>query len=87
MKLCKRKSRTCFRRLLQNNIAAYQLAELIGLDDMLPVYVERKWQGPQGRSVGNLTGQDGRRRSGQKEDLRPPITEKWKSRCTASRFR
>ena len=24
------------------NIAAYQLAELIGLDDMLPVYVERK---------------------------------------------
>src|SRR5882724_10126398 len=24
------------------NIAAYQLAELLGLDDMLPVYVERK---------------------------------------------
>jgi hypothetical protein len=24
------------------NIAAYQLAELVGLDDMLPVYVERK---------------------------------------------
>jgi len=30
------------------NIAAYQLAELIGLDDMLPVYVERKWQGKTG---------------------------------------
>jgi hypothetical protein len=27
------------------NIAAYQLAELVGLDNMLPVYVERKWQG------------------------------------------
>ena len=26
------------------NIAAYRLAELLGLDDMLPVYVERKWQ-------------------------------------------
>ena len=26
----------------------YQLAELIGLDDMLPVYVERKWQGKVG---------------------------------------
>jgi hypothetical protein len=32
----------------KNNIAAYQLAELIGLDDMLPVYVERKWQGKTG---------------------------------------
>jgi hypothetical protein len=30
------------------NIAAYQLAELIGMDDMLPVYVERKWKGDSG---------------------------------------
>jgi hypothetical protein len=30
------------------NIAAYQLAELVGLDDMVPVYVERKWQGKTG---------------------------------------
>src|SRR5258707_13419196 len=30
------------------NIAAYALAELIGMDDMLPVYVERKWQGQTG---------------------------------------
>jgi hypothetical protein len=30
------------------NIAAYALAELIGMDDMLPVYVERKWQGNTG---------------------------------------
>jgi len=30
------------------NIAAYQLAELLGLDDMLPVYVERKWKGDPG---------------------------------------
>jgi hypothetical protein len=30
------------------NIAAYQLAELIGMDDMLPVYVERKWGGTTG---------------------------------------
>jgi hypothetical protein len=27
------------------NIAVYALAELLGLDDMLPVYVERKWRG------------------------------------------
>jgi len=30
------------------NIAAYALAELIGMDDMLPVYVERKYAGQQG---------------------------------------
>jgi hypothetical protein len=30
------------------NIAAYQIAELVGLDDMLPVYVERKWEGKTG---------------------------------------
>jgi hypothetical protein len=28
------------------NVAAYELAELLGVDDMIPVYVERKWQGP-----------------------------------------
>jgi hypothetical protein len=33
------------------NIAAYQLAELLGIDDMLPVYVERKWKG----DVGSLS--------------------------------
>jgi len=30
------------------NIAAYALAELVGLDEMLPVYVERKWRGKSG---------------------------------------
>ncbi len=30
------------------NIAAYALAELLGMDDMLPVYVERKWLGNTG---------------------------------------
>lgn len=30
------------------NIAAYNLSELLGIDDMIPVYVERKWQGNTG---------------------------------------
>ncbi len=30
------------------NIAAYALAELLGLDDLLPIYVERSWQGNPG---------------------------------------
>jgi hypothetical protein len=30
------------------NVAAYALAELIGFDDMMPVYVEREWEGHKG---------------------------------------
>ena len=30
------------------NIAAYRLAELLGIDSMLPVYVERTWKGQTG---------------------------------------
>ena len=30
------------------NIAAYLLAEMVGFDDMMPVYVERKWNGQTG---------------------------------------
>jgi hypothetical protein len=30
------------------NIAAYALAEMLGMDNMLPVYVERKWGGHSG---------------------------------------
>jgi len=30
------------------NIAGYQLAEMLGLDDVVPVYVERKWNGQKG---------------------------------------
>ena len=30
------------------NIAAYEVAEMLGLDDMMPVYVERSWKGDRG---------------------------------------
>jgi hypothetical protein len=30
------------------NIAAFRLAEMLGLDDIVPVYVERKWKGDSG---------------------------------------
>jgi hypothetical protein len=32
----------------KNNIAAYTLAEMLGVEDMLPVYVERKYAGESG---------------------------------------
>ena len=33
------------------NVAAFQLAELLGIGDMMPVTVERKWQGKSGALV------------------------------------
>src|SRR5262249_36985862 len=33
------------------NIAAYELAELLGIGDMVPVYIQRKWNG----QVGSLS--------------------------------
>ncbi len=33
------------------NIAAYRLAEMLGLDDLVPVYVERRWDG----KIGSLS--------------------------------
>ena len=37
-----------FRDSYHFNIAAYELAKLVGLGDMMPVYVERKWGGRKG---------------------------------------
>src|SRR5712672_4046021 len=43
MKLESGRSEIDFNDAYRFNIAAYELAELVGLGDMLPVYVERKW--------------------------------------------
>lgn len=48
MKLASGKVELGFVDSYKYNIAAYRLAELLGLDDLLPVYVERKWQGKTG---------------------------------------
>ncbi|MGA8620879.1 MAG: hypothetical protein WB660_20425, partial [Candidatus Sulfotelmatobacter sp.] len=60
------------------NIAAYQLAELIGLDDMLPVYVERKWQGKTGSLSWWLpVKMDEADRVQKKIPVPDPDTDKW----------
>lgn len=48
MQLSSGKSELNFVDSYKYNIAAYSLAELIGMDDIVPVYVERKWQGNPG---------------------------------------
>jgi hypothetical protein len=58
------------------NIAAYRLAELLGLDDMMPVYVERKWQGKTGSlSWGLPVKMDDTERF--KKKIVPPDPERW----------
>jgi hypothetical protein len=37
-----------FRDSYHFNIAAYELAKLLGIGDMIPVYVQRKWKGDSG---------------------------------------
>jgi len=58
------------------NIAAYGLAELLGMDDMLPVYVERKWEGKTGSLSWWLpVKMDEAERYKQK--LKPPDADAW----------
>ena len=58
------------------DIAAYRLAELLGLDDMLPVTVERKWQGNPGALSWWLPVMmdEGERH---KQKLTPPDADAW----------
>lgn len=60
----------------KNNVAAYILAEMVGLDDMLPVYVERKYNGQTGSISWWLPvkmDEADRVRQG----LKPPDVEAW----------
>jgi hypothetical protein len=58
------------------NIAAYELARLLGLDDMLPVTVERKWQGHTGSLSWWLPVQMNFG-EWQKKKIRPPDPQAW----------
>jgi hypothetical protein len=58
------------------NIAAYALAELLGLDDMLPIYVERSWHGNSGSLSWWLpVKMDEAERH--KQNLKPPHPDAW----------
>jgi hypothetical protein len=58
------------------NIAAYEIAVLIGLDDMLPVTIERKWQGNTGSMSWWLPVQmDEKTRA--ERNIQPPYPGRW----------
>jgi len=58
------------------NIAAYRLAELLELDDMLPVYVERKCKARPVRSAG-ISPTRWTMSSASKRKIEPPDPDKW----------
>ena len=66
------------------NIAAYALAELLGIDEMMPVYVERKWKGKTGSLSWWLpVKMDEAERT--KEKIFAPDTEAWNSQMSRIR--
>jgi hypothetical protein len=76
MKLASGKTEFGFVDSYKYNIAAYRLAELLGLDDMLPVYVGRKWQGKTGSlSWGLRSKMDDAERFEKK--IEPPDPDNW----------
>ncbi len=76
MKLESGKTEIDFIDSYKYNIAAFRLAELLGIDDMLPVYVERKWNGKTGSLSWWLpVKMDGVERAEKK--IEPPDADKW----------
>jgi len=65
-----------FRDSYHYNIAAYELAKLLGLSDMVPVTVERKWQGRGGALSWWISWKwdEGMRA---KQNLQPPDVVAW----------
>jgi hypothetical protein len=58
------------------NIAAYRVAELLGLDDMMPVTVEAKWDGRKGSlawMIDTMMDEEARRA----KKMEPPDRDEW----------
>jgi hypothetical protein len=58
------------------NIAAYELAEMLGMDDMIPVYVERSWQGNPG-SISWWLPVKMDEEDRKKQGIQPPDPDAW----------
>ena len=60
------------------NIAAYILAEMVGFDDLMPVYVEREWKGKTGSLSWWLPAKmDEADRTARKIRIPDSMTDKW----------
>jgi len=61
------------------NIAAYELAELVGMDDMIPVYVERKLNGKTGSLSWWVPSVKMDEADRYKQKIKAPDTDAWNS--------
>jgi len=65
-----------FRDSYHFNIAGYEISKLLGLNDVIPVYVERKWQGKTGSLSWWVTFK-WHERDRIKQKLQPPDPDSW----------
>ena len=68
-----------FRDYWGYNIAGYRIAKLLGMDDMVPVYTERKWNGTTGAISFRVSDVqfDEADRYGRKIEVPGPVREAW----------
>ncbi len=77
MQLADGRTEIGFRDSYKSNIAGYRIAKMLGLDYMVPVYTERKWNGQSGSMswwVPNVMFDEGDRI---KRDEHPPDNDAW----------
>jgi hypothetical protein len=84
MRFSNGKSEANFRDSYKYNIAAYELAKILGMGDMMPVTVERKWEG----KIGSLSWwlpvmmDEGQRKS---KNIEPPDPNAWNKQTNKMR--
>ena len=59
------------------DIAGYRIAKLLGLDDMVPVYTERKWNGTAGAISWRVPNFQFDEADRHKQNLHPPDPDAW----------
>jgi hypothetical protein len=73
-----------FRDSYHFDIAGYELSKLLGLNDVIPVYVERKWQGKSG-SLSWVIPLKWHERDRIQQKIQPPDPEAWNKRMYKQR--
>ena len=66
-----------FRDYWGYNIAGYRIAKLLGLDDMVPVYTERKWNGKTGAISWRVQDVQFDEAERHKRNISPPDQDAW----------
>ena len=66
-----------FRDYWGYDIAGYRIAKLLGVDDMIPVYTERKWNGTRGSISWRVPDVQFDEADRHKQNVQPPDLDAW----------